>query len=246
MTRHRVLILGGTVEGAELARRLATNERLDVITSLAGRTRRFQSPPGHIRIGGFGGVEGLDAYLRDQKIEFVVDTTHPFAATMARHAAVACDAIGVPRLKIVRQPWQEQTGDRWTRVPNADAAAAKLAGWTGCVLLTVGRQELKAFEGLPGPRFVARMIELPDAPPSFEVILARGPFGIDDELRLLRDRAVTALVSKNSGGEATAAKLEAARRLSIPVVMIERPAPPHGERMETAAEAAAWIEARLA
>jgi precorrin-6A/cobalt-precorrin-6A reductase len=248
-----LLILGGTNEGAALASRLASDERLEVVTSLAGRTQRFRPPPGRFRVGGFGGVDGLAAYLREQGIDVVVDATHPFAATMADHAFLACEETGRPRLKIVRPPWREKQGDRWISVPDVCSAAAalltgkagNLAGPAGCVFLTVGRQEVKAFEDIPGHRFLARMIEMPEEPPGFEVIRERGPFTVEDELRLLREHAVAVIVSKNSGGEATSAKLEAARILSVPVLMIERPPMPPGERTDNVEAAASWVEAKL-
>jgi precorrin-6A/cobalt-precorrin-6A reductase len=246
MTR-RLLILGGTIEALTLAQLLAADTRLQVITSLAGRTRSVRPPAGQLRRGGFGGVSGLVDYLRTQAIDLVVDATHPFAATMAAHACVACAETGSPRLKIVRPPWQEQPRDHWAHVPDTAAAAALLADRSGCVLLTVGRQELGAFANVAGPRLLARMIEPPEPRPrSIELILGRGPFTVEDELQLLREREVTALVSKNSGGTMTAAKLVAARRLAIPVVMIERPPLPGGEQVQTAEQAAGWVSARLA
>lgn len=244
---RRLLILGGTSEATTLAQLLATDARLEVIMSLAGRTRHVRSPAGQLRSGGFGGVDGLVDYLRAQAIDLVVDATHPFAATMAAHARVACAAAGVPRVKVVRPPWREQPGDNWTHVADIAAAAAALADRSGCVLLTVGRQELGAFANVAGPRLLARMIEPPEPRPrSIELILGRGPFDLADELRLLREREVTTLVSKNSGGTMTAAKLIAARQLAIPVVMIERPALPGGEQVQTAEAAVSWVSARLA
>lgn len=246
MPKIRLLILGGTVEGAALARLLAGDDRLAVVLSLAGRTRRVRPSPEPVRVGGFGGVDGLLAYLRNEGVGLVVDATHPFAAVIGMNAAQACAAVGCPRLKIIRPPWREAPGDLWTHVPDEQAAAAWLQGRSGLALLTVGRQKLAAFETVSGPRLLARMIEPPKEPTPVEIILGRSPFDVDAEERLMRGRGVTVLVTKNSGGAETAAKLEAARRLAIPVLMIGRPAVPAGDRVETAEAAAAWVEARLA
>lgn len=242
----RVLILGGTTEAAGLADRLVRDARFDVVTSLAGRTRRFRAPPGAYRVGGFGGASGLAAYLQREAVDLVLDATHPFAATMAANAASACTEAGRARLKIVRPPWRERDGDRWIHVADIAAAAAWLSGREGTVFLTVGRQELAAFETVSGPRFLARMIDPLERPSPIEIILGRGPFAVADEERLLRELGVTLLVSKNSGGGETAAKLDAARRLSLPVLMIGRPSVPPGERVDSVDAALDWIEAYAA
>ena len=244
---RRLLILGGTGEAAALARRLADDPRLDVTTSLAGRTRDPAALTGAVRVGGFGGPEGLADYLRQAAIDLLIDASHPYAAAISRHAADACSATGVPRLQLVRPAWQPQAGDDWREVPDMAAAAATVPGLGHRVFLTVGRQELAAFAGLAETWFLVRSIEPPAACPlpAYEAILGRGPFDTDEEAALLRDRAIDLLVSKNSGGEATYPKIAAARRLGLPVVMVARPDAPAGRRVANVDDAAIWVEERL-
>ena len=244
----KVLILGGTAEAAALARALAEEARVAVTTSLAGRTRAPAELPGAVRRGGFGGAQALADYLKTRAVDIVVDATHPFAARISRNAAQACAAAGVPRLVLTRSPWTAREGDRWTPVPDAQAAAAALPGLGRRVFLTIGRQELAAFTGLDAVWFLVRLVEPPeDTLPLHDchLVLGRGPFSLDQETALLRAHGIEAVVSKNSGGAGTYAKIEAARTLGLPVVMVERPARPEGETVETAAAALAWIERRL-
>ena len=246
---HRALILGGTGEAVALARRLAADARLSVVTSLAGRTRRPTLPPGELRRGGFGGPEGLADYLAGEAIDLVIDATHPYAAAISRHAATACAAAGVPRLRLERPPWKPQDGDRWTLVPDMAAAARAVPALGRRVFLTVGRQELAAFAALSETWFLARAIELPEGPaplPHCILIQARGPFDEAAEADLLRKHGIDLLVSKNSGGAATYPKIAAARRLNLPVLMVARPPAPPGDSVAGEEEALAWIEARLA
>ena len=245
---ERLLLLGGTREAVELARAFAGNPDVETTYSLAGRTRRPASVPAWVRIGGFRGPDGLAAYLRDEKIDLVVDATHPYAATMSAHAALACERESVPRLALHRPPWAPELRDRWVDVPDAERAARALAGLGQRVLLTVGSRGLEPFSAVPGVSFIVRAVEPPSIaldPARFEVVLARGPFDVESERRLLESRAIDVVVSKNSGGGAARAKLEAARVLGLPVVMIARPSPPPGPRVETVAAAADWIAARL-
>ena len=245
---ERVLLLGGTREAVELARALARSPCVETTYSLAGRTRRPASVPVPVRTGGFGGPDGLATYLRDERIDLVVDATHPYAATMSAHAALACDRESVPRLVLHRPPWAPELRDRWVEVADTESAARALAGLGQRVLLTVGSRGLEPFSAVPGVSFIVRAVEPPAAaldPARFEVVLARGPFDFESECRLLESRAIDVVVAKNSGGAAARAKLEAARVLGLPVVMIERPPPPPGERVETVAAAAAWIAAHI-
>ncbi len=227
-----VLILGGTTEGRELAA-AATARGLPVISSLAGRVSNPQLPVGEVRIGGFGGVDGLVDYLRERQLTALVDATHPFAAGMTGHAAQAARRTGVPLLVLRRPAWTPVAGDRWHVVPDLAAAAAAvtaLTGLDGRVLLTTGRQGVAAFAGLP-QRFWLRAVEPPrpdDVPARYELLLDRGPFDLDGERALLRRLAIDVLVTKNSGGPMTAAKLTAARELALPVVMVARPPLPAG------------------
>lgn len=222
----RVLILGGTAEASALARALAGDARFEAVLSLAGRTRSPRLPPIPSRIGGFGGVAGLAAYLRAERITALIDATHPFAEQMSRHAAQAADLAKVPLLRLDRPPWHPEPGDMWIAVPDMRAAAEALGGAPRRVFLTVGQKDLPAFRAAPWHRYLVRSVDPPDPaalPPGASVIAARGPFDEADETALLRDNGIDILVTKNSGGDATAAKLRAARALGVPVVMVQRP-----------------------
>ena len=245
---ERLLLLGGTREAVELARALAGEPGVETTYSLAGRARRPAPVPAAVRTGGFGGQDGLAAYLRDTNIDLVVDATHPYAETMSRHAAVACERESVPRLVLHRPPWTPEPGDRWVEVSDTRSAARALAGLGRRALLTVGSRGLEPFAAVPGISFIVRAVEPPAAAldaARFEVVLARGPFDLESERGLLESQAVDVIVSKNSGGAAARAKLEAARMLGLPVVMISRPPPPPGARVATVAAARAWIEAHV-
>jgi precorrin-6A/cobalt-precorrin-6A reductase len=237
-----VLILGGTGEGRRLAASLVPGYR--VISSLAGRVRSPVLPPGEVRIGGFGGAAGLAAFLLSECVDAVVDATHPFAAQMSFNAADACASAGVP-LGILRRPgWSSVPGDRWIPVADLGDAVAALAGLGERVLLTIGRQELAAFAGCTSHWFLARSIDPPTGamPPRCEVLLARGPFSLADELALLRARAIDVVVTKNSGGSATSPKLAAARSLGLPVIMVARPPLPAGvPTLATPTDVLSWL-----
>ena len=243
----RVLLLGGTTEASALAAMLADDPGFSATLSLAGATRSPVLPATAYRIGSFGGVDGLAGWLRAERVEALVDATHPYAVQMSRHAAAAAANVGIPCLRIDRPAWTAQPGDRWTTVRDADAAAAALGAEPRRVLLTVGSKALLPF-GRTAHRYVIRCIDPPDPallPPQAELLLARGPFTLDGETALLAERRIEVLVSKNSGGAATAPKLEAARRLGLPVLMIERPAPPGGaSAAATAADAMRWLSER--
>jgi precorrin-6A/cobalt-precorrin-6A reductase len=236
----RVLILGGTAEAVRLAEACTALPDLEIITSLAGRTRAPNAPPGELRIGGFGGAEGLEGFLRARRIERLVDATHPFAARIGRNAAQACDMAGVPRLRLLRPPWRRQHGDRWTEVGSLAQAARRLPP-SARVFLSVGQGDLRVFVGL-GNWFLVRTIE-PSAIdlPGAHWLAARGPFRIEDELALLRAHAIDVVVTKASGGEATYPKLAAARRLGLPVIMLRRPPTPSGPVVGSVADALAWL-----
>ncbi len=241
---RRILILGGSAEASGLARLLALREGLDVTVSYAGRTRERVTTPGTVRVGGFGGAEGLAAYLESEHVDVLVDATHPFAAWMPHHAAAACRATGVPRLRVCRPPWVEVDGDRWLEVADLEAAAARLGDLgTRRVFLTTGRQELAPFARVRDAWFLVRSIEPPATMPlaNASVVLARGPFEEGSELALMTDYRIDVLVTKNSGGRWSQAKLHAARRLQLPVVMVTRPPPPDGPRATTVEEAVSWL-----
>lgn len=234
-----------------MARSLAGAEGLVVVTSLAGRTSRPAALPGEMRIGGFGGTSGLTRYLRSERIAVVVDATHPFAAVMRWHAFEACQEVGVPRLRLERPAWQPAESDRWIAVPTIAAAAdAVAAGSAKSVFLTIGRTELSAFAPAADGhrRWLIRSIDPPermDLTPA-EVILDRGPFTVPAETELMRRYGVDLLVTKNSGGDATAAKLVAARQLGTDVVVVSRPPSPPGPAAGHPAEAVRWVRQALA
>jgi precorrin-6A/cobalt-precorrin-6A reductase len=236
----RVLVLGGTAEGRELARRL--HPRVEIISSLAGRVPDPALPVGPVRIGGFGGVDGLRRWLRDEGIDAVVDATHPFAATMTAHAADVCRELAVPHLVLVRPPWDP--GNAIVVASDADAAETVAEQRYLRVFLTTGRSGVKAFTDSDA-WFLIRAVTEPDAaslPRRHRLVLSRGPYRYDDEFALLRVHHVAALVTKNSGGAMTRAKLDAAAALDIPVVMVARPQLPDGvTAVGTVREAADWV-----
>ena len=226
---RRVLVLGGTTEARELADALATEPGVVVTTSLAGRTRDPRLPAGTVRTGGLGGVDGLAAACAH--VDLLVDATHPFAARMTEHAAAAAARTGTPLVVLRRPGWVEGPGDDWRRVPTTGAAAAACAaGRFGRVFLAIGRQGVGEFLDVDA-WFLVRAIEAPDVlPPRAELVLARGPFALDDERALLRRHRVDVVVAKDSGG-ATEGKLVAARELGVPVVLVDRPTLPHRVRV---------------
>jgi precorrin-6A/cobalt-precorrin-6A reductase len=231
----KVLILGGTAEARALAAALHRHQGCSaVVSSLAGRVTQPLLPEGQVRIGGFGGAPGLAEYLRAEAFDAMVDATHPFAAGISAEAAQAADAAGVRLLALRRPSWSAQPGDRWTHVPDIDHAARCTAELPednpGCVFVTTGRRGLEAFAQDPRHTYVIRSIEPPGPPlpPRHIIVLDRGPFTLEDETALMERHAVSVLVTKNSGGAATEAKLTAARLRGIPVIVVDPPAPPDG------------------
>lgn len=236
----RILILGGTAEAARLAEALSALP-VEPITSLAGRTTNPAPVAGAVRTGGFGGAEGLSAYIEAKRIGCVIDATHPFATQITRNAIAAASATGRPLLRLERPAWQAEPGDDWIAVHNEAEAAAMLP--TGArVLLALGRQHIAPFAARADIHFVMRMIDPPQAalPPDHELVLAR-PGECASEMRFLADRKIGRIVCRNSGGAASYAKIEAARRLGLPVTMIERPPLPAVDIVATAAEAVAFV-----
>lgn len=242
----RVLILGGTTQASELARALAGRPDISPLLSLAGRTRNPAPAPIPCRIGGFGGAEGLAHFLREEKFDALIDATHPFAAQISANARAASAASGVPLLVFSRPAWAPGDSDQWREVANMGDAVAALGEAPRRVFLTQGRLQLAAFAAAPQHYYLVRAIDEPDELrllPQHKFISARGPFTLEGERELMRAEGIEILVSKNSGGGATAAKLVAARELNIPVILVARPV------AEGAAEAARlddvldWIEA---
>jgi precorrin-6A/cobalt-precorrin-6A reductase len=242
----RLLILGGTTEASALARALAGRHDLSPVLSFAGRTRSPVPPPIPFRTGGFGGVAGLQAFLVNERIDAVIDATHPFAAQMSRNVVDACTALTLPLAVFTRAPWCPVEGDRWTGVPTMDAAVQALGDRPRHVFLTIGGLQLQAFTAAPRHHYIVRTIEPPEAIaalPSHRLILARGPFTVEAELKLMRDENVQVLVSKNSGGSASEAKLIAARTLGIEVVMVERPVSAESPAFDSLDAVTGWIDA---
>jgi len=244
MPVRRVLILGGTTEARRLAQELCAEPSLEVTSSLAGRVAEPRLPAGRVRIGGFGGPEGLAAWLREQRVDALIDATHPFAATISRNAAQAAAGLHVPLLALRRPNWVAGPGDRWRFVGSLEEAAALLPSLGRRVFLTTGRQGLPVFAGLSGLFFLARSVDPPEPPlpAHLQVLLDRGPFTLEGERELLREHRIEVLVTKDSGGAATAAKLTAAREAGLPVVVVRRPpAPPGVPVVADVAGAVAWL-----
>jgi precorrin-6A/cobalt-precorrin-6A reductase len=244
----RVLILGGTTEAFALAQQLARDQRFAPTYSLAGRTATPLTPDVPCRGGGFGGADGLVAWLEAENIDAVVDATHPFAARISANAAEAARRLRLPLLFVRRPAWRPEPGDRWTDVADMDDAVSALGTEPRRVFLAIGRTEIGAFRSAPQHAYLARAIDAPATdmlPPRIEVLLQRGPFALEDEIALLQSHAIAVLVSKNSGGDAAYAKIAAARQLRLPVVMVRRPALPPGECCPDVASALEWLHALL-
>lgn len=225
MGRHRILLLGGTTEARQLAERLAGHPAYEATLSLAGRTAEPRALPLAVRSGGFGGAEGLAQYLRAQQIDLLIDATHPFANRISANAAQAARETGVPVFALRRPAWERVEGDLWESVESVEAAVEALGTAPRRVFLAIGRQEAFAFSRAPQHAYVVRSVDPVMPPldvPQAEYILATGPFHEADERRLLEDRRIDVIVTKNSGGSATYGKIAAARILGKPVVMIER------------------------
>ena len=240
----RVLLLGGTTQARELAELLAADPTIEVTTALAGRTATPHHPPGALRIGGFGGPDGLATWLAGNRIDAVIDATHPYATTITHNAVTATRRTGHPLLLLHRPPWQPQPGDQWHRAATLDDVIERLPGLGPRVFLTTGRTDLTVPEALPDLWFLLRSVDPPTAPPpNVTAIQGRGPFTAADALALLRRHRIDVLVTRDSGGPRT--KLDAANAHGIPVLLLRRPATPANVPVaETAPEAAAWLGAR--
>lgn len=245
--RH-VLILGGTTEARRLAAELAADPALRVTSSLAGRVAAPRLPAGQVRIGGFGGPEGLARWLREQQVDALIDATHPFAGTISCNAARAAADVHVPLLALRRPGWVAEPGDDWHPVGSLAQAADVIPALGKRAFLTTGRMGLAAFAHLEDMWFLVRSVDAPEppVPARMEVLLARGPFTVEGEAELLRRHGINVLVTKDSGAAATAAKLVAARQAGIPVVIVRRPPAPAGVPVAAdPAEAVRWLRASL-
>ena len=240
----RLLILGGTKEASQLAIKATTISNLEVRLSVAGLTTQARYQVGVTRVGGFGGIPGLIKYLQHDAIDILIDATHPFAAKISLHAAVAAQELDLPRLMLIRPEWSLQAGDNWLEVDSITSVAEILKGNSKRVFLAVGRQQLTNFVHIDKIWFLMRLIEPPkkdDLIPQGLVILDRGPFKLSQEKELLVKHQIDTIVSKNSGGDATIAKITAARELGIKVVMVKRPQLPLGEQVNNVEDALIWL-----
>jgi precorrin-6A/cobalt-precorrin-6A reductase len=240
-----ILILGGTAEARALAADLDARG-VRATSSLAGRVAQPRLPAGEVRIGGFGGPDGLSAWLREHAVTAVVDATHPFARRISAAAVAACAAAGVPLLRLERPGWSERPGDRWTWVDDIDAAATAVGSLGGRVLLTTGRQDLAAFAAIDRAWFLIRCVDPPSTPlpPHHQLILDRGPYTLEGEGGLIDRHRIELLVTKDSGGSHTVAKLDAARERGVPVIVVRRPSRPDVDAVPEVGAALAWVLAR--
>ena len=240
----RVLLLGGTTEASRLAQALA-KAGVEAVFSYAGRTAHPFAQPLPTRVGGFGGVAGLVAYLKAEGISHVVDATHPFAAGMSRNAHTACAEAQVPLCRFERAAWEAQAGDHWTEVPDLEAVASTLPDMPARVFLAIGKQNLEVFAAKPQHHYLLRLVDAPDAAlplPETTVALARGPFTEAGDTALLQEHRITHVVAKNAGGSGARAKLDAARKLGVPVIMAQRPALPKAQTAGSVQEVMTWLD----
>jgi precorrin-6A/cobalt-precorrin-6A reductase len=243
-TVSRILILGGTTEARRLAEQLAPRDDLDVRLSLAGRTSNPVPHPVPIRVGGFGGADGLAQHLAVERIDRLIDATHPYAAIMSHNAAQAARRAGVPLLALRRPAWRAIIGDRWSEAADTRAAALALGDVPRRVFLALGRNEIAVFEAAPQHFYLVRSVdpvEPPLAVPHATYIRARGPFREENDRALLAAHAIDVVVSKNSGGDAAYGKIAAARTLNIEVILLRRPALPDVQAVERIEDAVAWL-----
>ena len=250
MVVKHLLILGGTAEARELARRVAITigKKVRVTTSLAGRRAKAPALPGEVRIGGFGGIKGLSEYLSQNAVDFIIDATHPFSAVISDHANAAATATDVPRLQLLRPPWQLPPAAEWIEVDDLADAARDLPRFARRVFLTTGVRGLEAFSGLDELWFLVRLMDPPGEPPPLaqhEVITGKPPYTLEDELAILTDHNIDTLVTKHSGGDGTVAKILAAAEAGVKIVLIRRPPPEPGPVAETVDDAFAWIESQV-
>jgi len=240
-----ILILGGTSEAVRLAHALAAQRPdLDVTIALAGVTRAPSDMPGHVRIGGFGGAVGLAEFIQRRGMKAVVDATHPFAATMTQNAVEACAKTGAPRLRLDRPQWILPSEADIVFVPDADEAARLVARTSERTFLTIGRKQLSAFDEVRDVKLLVRLIETPETPLALDnctVVLGRPPFDVAHEEALMREYQIDTLVSKASGGEGTRAKIDAAAKVGARIVLIRRPPPPDGDRVNSIEDALGWL-----
>ncbi len=257
--KKNILILGGSSEAFNLAEKLENHASYHPISSLAGRTSVPRKPAGTYRTGGFGGVDGLAYYIKQETISAIIDATHPFAQKITTNASSAANQTNCPIIHISRPPWQKEKGDNWIEVDTMQEAAEKITPSHSPCFLTIGRLELSAFLNRTDIEFLCRAIEPPKStdpikqniripknedqwPENFRFIYAKGPYDYENEISLIKQQNIQSIVTKNSGGDKAKAKLDVARDLDIPVVMIKRPSPLKGMTVETTNEALTWLK----
>ncbi len=238
----RALILGGTADANLLAAEIV-RAGIEAAYSYGGRTRAPADQPLPTRIGGFGGAPGLADYIRREGITHVVDATHPFAAEMSRNAVAACAETQTPMIALERAPWTKASDDTWIEVADVASAVAALPETPARVFLAIGRQHIAPFGARPWHAYTLRFVDPPDGALPFDadVIVSRGPFTLDGELEMVRSRSIEWIVARNSGGDGARAKIDAARTLGLPVIMISRPPLPERSRVENVAEVMQWL-----
>ena len=244
----RILILGGTAEARQLAGRLAGRAGLDITLSLAGRTATPAAQPVPVRVGGFGGADGLAKYLVSERIDALIDATHPYANVISANAVAAARRSGVPLIALRRPPWLAVPGDRWIEVSDVGEAVRAIGQTPRRVFVALGRNELKPFGDAPQHYYLIRSVDPVDPPlplPHVGYVTGRGPFGEADDHALMTEHRIDVVVAKNSGGTATYGKIAAARVLGIDVIMLRRPAAPDGAAVETIEDAIAWLDHAL-
>ena len=237
-----ILILGGTTEANALAQAMA-DRGIKATYSYAGRVDNPRPQPLPVRVGGFGGAEGLARFIREHAISHVIDATHPFAAQMSRNAIAACSAAGIELAALTRPAWTAQAGDRWQHVPDIDTAVAALDGPAKRIFLAVGRMHLEDFAAQPQHHYLLRLVDEPGALPlpHCDVVVSRGPFTEDGDRALIERHGSELIVSKNAGGTGARAKLDAARALGLPVLMIDRPILPQRTEFSSVAQVLDWL-----
>ncbi|WP_188062553.1 cobalt-precorrin-6A reductase [Sphingobium sp. KCTC 72723] len=238
-----ILLLGGTSEASALARLLADAD-MPTTLSYAGRTDHPRAQPVPVRVGGFGGVEGLARHLRDHRITHLVDATHPFAAQMSANAVEAARIAAVPLIALTRPAWRAQPGDRWTHVPDIAGAVAALAGPPRRVMLALGRMHVDAFAAQPQHHYLLRFVDPPATPPvlpDHSLIVDRGPFNVEGDSALMQAHGIELVLCKNAGGTGAQAKLLAARALDLPVILIDRPVLPPRDEVHSPHAVLRWL-----
>ncbi len=253
---EKLLILGGTREAYQLAEILNaqfTQEKLNFISSLAGTTKKPNIPAGKFRTGGFGGLSGLKNFLVKEKISLLVDATHPFAENISKNALLTASELGLPLLTLKRPPWVKHQNDLWIEVTSVKNAVKYLKNLekktgplfsTGLIFLTTGNKDLRLFQNSLNCNFLVRTVEKPELVsewPKAMFLKDRGPYTLENEIKLLKNHKISMLVSKNSGGVSTYAKIEATRHLKIPVLMVRRPEMTKAKSCQTVNEAVEWL-----